>query len=211
MAPVRYSITYRTGAMEPFLFVCTNNSFSSFVLVYLFLVSGADKRQRLRFVIKMVKRWSSLSYGPIAKRRRVTVKPYYRRGLKHGRFYMPNWRRRYGSTNYGAVKRLRDRRRAYSTKKTFRFVCRTRHTMTPDAEGIIRYVTSPTTNLINILATREAMRSLFDEFKIVRQIDKFRLEKSADVLNDEANEDIMHWSCYDPDAGGRTFHAPTDF
>ena len=57
----------------------------------------------------------------------------------------------------------------------------------------------------------EAYSDIFDEYKILRLYHKFRVEKSANVENDTADVDIIHWSCYDNDAKSRTFGSLDDF
>ena len=49
-----------------------------------------------------------------------------------------------------------------------------------------------------------AFKALYREFKIATIIDKYRIEKSSEVLTDTSDADITHWSKWDPTCRGRT-------
>lgn len=48
-----------------------------------------------------------------------------------------------------------------------------------------------------------AFKALYKEFKVAKVINKFRVEKSAEVLTDTSDADIVHWSRFDPTCRGR--------
>lgn len=152
--------------------------------------------------------WIS-AYIPAFKRRRTGwgLNSGWRKtfGYKTRRTsYMPRYRRR---SNFN-VKKLRARRRVKATKKGFTTIFRDTKTLTPDGTGKLlfcSYVSEANFKYV------KGYTEIFDEYKIVKLYQKFRVEKSARVENDEDDVDIIHWSCYDPDAKSKTFTGLTDF
>ena len=64
-------------------------------------------------------------------------------------------------------------------------------------------MTGVTVDSINSHPQIAAFKALYKEFKITKVINKYRVEKSAELLTDTADKDITHWSRWDPTARGR--------
>lgn len=142
--------------------------------------SPPAKRARM---FRTVRRW--FGYKPRKSYRRTSSRRLYRRRYKRTR----------------NIKRLRARQRQRANKKSLVTVFRDKYTLKP-TDGIINWITYA--SLDNFDKIPEYAR-LFDEFKILRIYQKFRLERSANVENNEDDIDIVHWSAYDPDARARKF------
>lgn len=153
----------------------------------------------------------AFDYYPVMKWRRRSgwgLNTGWRRslGYKYRRsgVYRPMKRRYTRNTN---IKKLRSRRRTAGYKKSLVTVFRKQLVLEPTA-GVILFLTHTAESDFKAISEYQ---SLYDEYKILRVYDKFRVEKSARVENEEDDVDIVHWSAYDPDADGRTFTGLADF
>lgn len=148
-------------------------------------------------------------YLPVFKYRRTSgwgLNSGYKRSYANRRKFS-TFRRRY-KTRFN-VKKLRSRRRTRATKKTITAIFRQQIVLPkPNATGEITYCTYAS---LNNFKENANYGKLFDEYKVLKVYHKFRVEKSAKVENDQDDVDIIHWSCYDPDADARTFKGLTDF
>lgn len=148
-------------------------------------------------------------YLPVFKYRRTSgwgLNSGYKRKYSNRRKYN-NFRRR-GRRSFN-VNRLRARRRVAATKKVFSTIFRKQIVLPkPNPTGEITYCTYASSN--NFLQDN-TYATIYDEYKVVRIYQKFRVEKSAKVENDQDDVDIIHWSCYDADAEARTFKGLADF
>lgn len=148
----------------------------------------------------------------VAKRPRMfnAVRRYF--GFRPRRTYRRapyrGFKRRYRRRGRFNVKKLRTRRRTAALKKSLVQVFRDQYTIEPDGYGKLRWLTYASLNNFKKV-TQYAQ--LYDEFKVLKIYQKFRLENSADVENDQKNIDITHWSCYDPDARNRKFKDLEDY
>lgn len=146
----------------------------------------------------------------------LPVFKYYRRGWGLNR----GWRRavgkRFARTNRRPLPRrrrgasyLRRRYRRRGVNGVVKAVYREERTLTPANDGTIKFATYANEN--NHTHFNGTYNVIYDQYKIQKVYQKFRVERSARVENDQDDVDIIHWSCYDPDASGRTFSGESDF
>ena len=76
--------------------------------------------------------------------------------------------------------------------------------LTPaSGDNAVSHVTGVTVDSINSHPQIAAFKALYREFKIAKVINKYRIEKSSELLTDTADKDITHWSRFDPTCRGR--------
>ena len=112
--------------------------------------------------------------------------------------------RRYIRTKYGA------RMRVQQADKPLEVMWRLAQQVLEPAQGdsSVACTTGLNVNTISSHPQFNAFKALYREFKCVKIIDKFRVEKSSEVLTDTGDVDITHWSKWDPAARGRTMDLP---
>lgn len=101
------------------------------------------------------------------------------------------------------VRRIRQRNRRRAHKECVRAIVRTQDFLKPDDEGVISTSTYAVEN--NHRKALPEYLKLFEEYKVLRLYQKFRVARSAKVENDQSDLDIVHWSCYDADGGNKVF------
>ena len=134
---------------------------------------------------------------------------YERKGYRSNKRSTYRPMSRYRQKSKFNVSKLRSRRRTAGLKKSLTTIFRKQLLLKPDPlTGHILFCTYASEDNFKSTANYE---KIFDEYKILKVYHKFRVEKSANVENDQDDIDITHWSCYDPDAGSRTFAGIEDF
>ena len=155
----------------------------------------------------MPKRGAITDYFPLRKfaRRSMT------RGWRPGTYRRRRFRMGRRFNTRLSIARSRARRRTMGARRVMRVVSRSVNTLTPDIGGTIKMCTYNIMNAHRFVPAFSAYSAIFDEYKISKCYQKFRIEKSAALENDQNDIDVTHWSCYDPDAEGRTFSNVNDF
>lgn len=139
--------------------------------------------------------------GPSFRPNRPYRTPTYRRWWPTGQRQY-SFSRQYMRTKYGA--RMRTRQSDMPLRVVWRLP---KVNLVPAAStNAVAHNTSENLNVITSHPQFAAFKALYREFKITEVINKFRVEKSSELLTDTNDPDITHWSKWDPTSRGRVLN-----